>query len=398
MALYSPQIEVPTDYIPGYEKARALDPERADNYISHTIIGDPIADDLMELLSELPREESSRLIRLVMAAKDESELDDTPSLVREFWESIRTPPAWLDLEALDPGVRMFHRNANLVLGGMIGGVLVEGFSTNIAKSFFITGRLRDQGVRRLQQNNRHMVEIFMPGGMTMDGDGWKLSVRIRLVHAQVRRLLNASDDWDYNAWGMPISSAHVGFAIAAFSARLLKHMKNLGAIYNDQERKSFMEVWRYSGHLMGIPETILFRDEAEALEMFEVGRACEPSPSIECMVMANALINSAPLVAGITEPKQRRNLAQYVFRLSRALIGNPLADALMYPSSSTLGVLAWFRMQVFHQRTMSKFFPGIGRSANFNNFTSLLNVSLYDESGIDYRLPDHVYSEESKQW
>ena len=398
MALYSPQIEVPTDYIPGYEKARALDPERADNYISHTIIGDPIADDLMELLSELPREESSRLIRLVMAAKDESELDDTPSLVREFWESIRTPPAWLDLEALDPGVRMFHRNANLVLGGMIGGVLVEGFSTNIAKSFFITGRLRDQGVRRLQQNNRHMVEIFMPGGLTMDGDGWKLSVRIRLVHAQIRRLLKASDDWDYNAWGMPISSAHVGFAISAFSARLLKHMKNLGAIYNDQERKSFMEVWRYSGYLMGIPETILFRDEAEALEMFEVGRACEPSPSIECMVMANALINSAPLVAGITEPKQRRNLAQYVFRLSRALIGNSLADALMYPSSSTLGVLAWFRMQVFHQRTLSKFFPGIGRSANFNNFTSLLNVSLYDESGIDYRLPDHVYSEESKQW
>ena len=398
MALYSPQIEVPTDYIPGYEKARALDPERADNYISHTTIGDPIADALMELLSELPQEEASNLLRLVMSTEAGDDLDDTPSLLREFQESTRTPPAWLDLEALEPGIRMFHRNANLVLGGMIGGVLVEGFSTNIAKSFFITGRLRDQGVRRLKQNNRHMVEIFMPGGLAMDGDGWKLSVRIRLAHAQVRRLLNTSDDWDYNAWGIPISSAHVGFAIAAFSARLLKHIKSLGATYNDEERKSFMDVWRYTGHLMGIPETILFRDEAEALEIFKIGLTCEPSPGVESIVMANALINSAPLVAGIAEPKERRNLTKYVFGLSRALIGSPLADELMYPPSLTLGVLAWFRMQVLYQRTMGRFFPGITRTKNFDNFTSLLNVSLYDEAGIDYRLPDHVYSEQSKQW
>lgn len=393
-----PSIEVPTDYMPGYKEARTLDPQRADNYIAHTTIGDPAADALMELLSELPREESSKFLRLVMSSEDVDDQDDTPPLVREFRESIRTPPDWVNPEAFEPGIRMFHRNANLVLGGMIGGVLVEGFSTNIAKSFFITGRLRDQGVRRLKQNNRHMVEIFMPGGLAMDGDGWKLSVRIRLVHAQVRRLLNTSDDWDYNAWGVPISSAHVGFAIAAFSARLLKHIKSLGAIYNDEERKSFMDVWRYTGHLMGIPKTILFRDEAEALEVFKIGLTCEPSPSVESIVMANALINSAPLVAGIAEPKERRNLSKYVFGLSRALIGDPLANELMYPSSLTLGVLAWFRMQVLYQRTMGRFFPGIARTKNFDNFTSLLNVSLYDEAGIDYRLPDHVYSEQSKQW
>ena len=104
------------------------------------------------------------------------------------------------------------------------------------------------------------MEIFLPGGLYRDGDGWKLSVRIRIVHARLRHLLNNSEDWDTEAWGMPLSAAHLGYAISAFSARLLKHMKTLGAGYNAEEYASFMTVWRYTGHLMGIPETILFRD------------------------------------------------------------------------------------------------------------------------------------------
>ena len=68
----------------------------------------------------------------------------------------------------------FTGNSQVVLAAFVAGVLIEGFTTNIAKAFFITGRVRDQGVRRLGQNNRHMMEIFLPGGLYRDGDGWKL--------------------------------------------------------------------------------------------------------------------------------------------------------------------------------------------------------------------------------
>ena len=201
---------------------------------------------------------------------------------------------------------MFHRNSQVILAAFVTGVLIEGFTTNIAKSFFITGRVRDQGTRRLGQNNRHMMEIFLPGGLYMQGDGWKLSVRIRIVHARLRHLLNSSEDWDTEAWGAPISAAHLGYAISAFSARLLKHMKTLGASYNDEEYASFMAVWRYSGHLMGIPETILFHDADDALKLYEIGLMCEPDSPIESVVMAHSLVNSAPLIAGMTEPADRR--------------------------------------------------------------------------------------------
>ena len=49
-------------------------------------------------------------------------------------------------------------------------------------------------------------------------------------------------------------------------------------------------------HLMGIPGAILPGNEEEALNLFEIGSICEPPPDFESIIMANALVNAAPLV------------------------------------------------------------------------------------------------------
>ena len=391
-------MKIPTDYTPGYEKARAIAPDIADKYIAHTHVGDPLGEEMTDDLLKFKPEEASILIQNAMDNEGEEALREAPASLRKFFKEAETLPEWLDYSAFAPGVRMFHRNSQVILAAFVAGVLIEGFITNIAKSFFITGRVRDQGVRRLGQNNRHMIEIFLPGGLYRDGDGWKLSVRIRLVHAQLRHLLNRSEEWDTEAWGTPISAAHLGYAISAFSARLLKHMKTLGAQYNDEEYDSFMAVWRYSGYLMGIPETILFRDADEALRLWEIALTCEPDSPLESVVMAHSLVNSAPLIAGRTEPAARRELAGYVYRVSRGLIGNEFADSLMYPPLSAFGAVWWFRMQQRYGKVLSKLFPKRRQDSNFTRFTSLLDTSLFDEEGIRYTLPDHVYAEESTKW
>ena len=392
-------MNIPTDYTLGYEKARKVAPDMADNYVAHTLIEDPLAEAMTEDLAELDSsEESWRLIQKAVENPGKEGLRDAPASMREFFEEAESPPEWLDYAAFAPGVRMFHRNSGVILGAFVAGVLIEGFTTNIAKSFFITGRVRDQGVRRLGQNNRHMTEIFLPGGMYRYGDGWKLSVRIRIIHARVRHLLSSSEEWDAEAWGAPISAAHLGYAIAAFSARLLKHMKTLGAKYDDEERESFMAVWRYSGHLMGIPETILFRDEAEALKLYDIGLLCEPTAPLESIVMAHSLVNSAPLIAGMTSAPERQKLAKYVYRVSRGLIGRETADHLMYPKYSSLGVVTWFKLQQRYGHILNKLFPGQVQDDNFTRFNGLLETSLFDEEGIRYTLPDHVYAEESAKW
>ncbi len=210
-------MKIPTAYTDAYAKSRQVDAVRAENYVTHATVGDPLADKMVSDLEPLGREESARLISLGMHDQDGDALRDAPTSVREFFAHCAEPPDWLDLSSFLPGCLMFHRNTRLVLASMVGGVLIEGFSTNIAKSFFLTGRLRDQGVRRLKQNNRHMLEIFIPGGMKRHADGWAHSVRVRLVHAKIRRLLSRSDEWDSDELGTPISAAHLGFAISAFS-------------------------------------------------------------------------------------------------------------------------------------------------------------------------------------
>lgn len=205
-------LQIPSAYIEGYAKARLSDQLRADNYIKHTTIGDPELDPVMEELSSLPPADLHRFIEA--GIEQEKDLRDAPSALRNFFDHFEEPP-WLDYHAFSPGILVFNENVQLMLVAFVTGVLVEGFSTLIAKSFNVTKRVASTD-RRLKQNNRQLMEIFYPGGLHRDGDGWKLSTRVRFVHARIRNLLAKSDDWKYDAWGTPLSAAHLGFAISVF--------------------------------------------------------------------------------------------------------------------------------------------------------------------------------------
>jgi hypothetical protein len=385
-----------SDYRPGYEKVPAAEREIAANFCAHTRIGDQQCEAVIEELFDLG---DSNAYRLMKAAMDEDDkgLSDAPQSLLDFFEDISNPPAWWDPSATGPGIRSFHRHSDMILQAFAAGVLVEGFTTNIARSFIITGRLRDQGVRRLKNNNRHVMEIFWPEGLERQGDGWKLSVRIRLVHAQVRRLLRKAPDWDAEAWGDPISAAHLAFAGSAFSARLLKHSRRIGVPFSKEESDSFMMIWLYSAYLMGIPETILPRSEAEALKLYEVARICEPYPDFESVIMANALVSSVPLLLGLSLHGEGEELRKLAYTVARAFIGDELADQLKFPPAKTRGIIRQMWLNTKLRRFMRGLVAGQSRADRFNNFKSMVEVSVYDDS-ISYRLPDHVYSEQSERW
>ena len=149
---------------------------------------------------------------------------------------------------------------------------------------------------------------------------------------------------------------------------------------------------------MGIPDTILYQDEEEALRLFEIGSMCEPGREEESVAMANILIESAPLVIGITDTEERQELVKYVYKISRALIGNDLADQLHYPSCSTLGVLPWFWFRTRCQYTLEKLLPGVAQARSSDRFAALLDAAAFDDDGISYRMPDHLHASKSSWW
>ena len=385
----------PFAYTEGYVSARLHDLATADNYIKHTCMGDPELDPVMEEISSLPSEDLHRFIAAGIEQQTEV-LRTAPQALRDVFEHINEPPSWLDYKAFDPAVQAFYTRAGDILLALVTGVLIEGFSTLMSKPFSITGRMlqeTDVSIRQLKQVNRHLLEIFFPGGLLRKSDGWKLSVRIRFIHARVRQLMKTADEWNTKAWGTPISAAHMGFSTALFSHRLLEHSTSVGANYNQDEKDSIFELWRYVGHLMGVPETILYSSEQEAHRLFEIGSMCEPSPDTDAATISNALIQSIPLVAGLTDLDEQDSMRDMAYRISRALVGNLLANQLQFPKSISKGVL-----QMYRAKQLSVKLKKDVQLIKSENFLQLLNASQYDEVGVSYKMPDHVLASRSSEY
>lgn len=391
-------LKAPSAYRDGYVRARAVDREAADTYIRHTMIGDPALDPVMEELAELPPADLHRYIRAGVEQDDAAALRCAPQALRDFFDGLEVPD-WVDFEAFRPGQRaFFHNMGNMLIAYAIGSA-VEGFSTLVSKSFSITGRVTGLGPgaeRRLRQNNRHMVETYYPGGLQRDGDGWKIAMRIRFVHARMRKLLADSPAWDHAAWGTPLSAAHIGgIALYTFSIRQFEHAMAMGSAVSREERDSIVRIWRYGGHVLGVPAAILFTDEAEARRRYQIGHLCEPPPDEDAIGVANAVFKAIPAMAGVETEAERRSLQMYAYRLSRALIGNELADRYGYPNTirSRSAVLLYFRAKARLVKLLTR-----NRLMQEQAFTQIFEATQYDKGGILYKMPDHVRAAQQSPW
>ena len=389
---------VPSAYAATYAAARLKDPEMADRYVAHLTRGDDVLDPVMAELASLPSRELHKFIAAGIEERNDI-MRGAPQILRDFFDEVSAPPAWADFESYKPAARAFFENMTELLIAYAVGSAVEGFSTLVSKSFSITGRVTGLGLgaeRRLRQNNRHMVEVYYPESFRRRNDGWKISMRIRFVHSQIRRLLAESDAWDHEAWGTPLSQAHLGgISLFTFSIRQFEHAMALGASIDAAERESVVRVWRHAGHLLGVSESILFTDEADARALYGVAHMCEPPLDADAIAVANAVFKAIPAMAGLTDEAEKRKLAMYAYRLSRALIGNDLADRLGYPPTirSRRLVLQNYKWKQRIARTLHG-----SRMSKQDAFSQIFDSAQYDHEGISYRMPDHVRAAHSSPW
>ncbi len=389
-------LKAPTSYIEGYQRARAVNPRLADAYIQNTMAGDPLADAAIEDLEGFDRAIRHSLINAGMQGDDQG-MRDAPDSLKAFFRSVKSPPPFgFDADRALAGARAFHKYSDMFFVALVLCSLITGLTEGLAKAFWITGRTAGN-LRRVRQNTRHLVDITLPGGLDVFGDGWKLTLRIRLIHAQVRRLLISSDEWDVQREGVPLHMAHMGLAATGFSAFNLKAVRELGVSLTEEESDGFMHTWSYVTWLLGVPENLLFHTEEEAVRLRKMAHLCEIASGPKAVSVAHGYINTVPDLLGVTEPSKRKKLMSYLFKTSRALIGDELADAFEFPSQSTFGVLGLVRLQRRLQIIRSKIVPG-ATPHSLNNFAGMLQRSVYDDMGISYYMPDAVKDEDSRSW
>lgn len=313
----------------------------------YLMVGDPPADDLAALFSRLPPGHGLRLFNQALAQGIAS-LRRPPAALRAFFELAETVPPWVDWDTLDHGGEVFLR------AGPICAIALGCLSLPLAyslpdgnKPLVFSGNLVHRAARRLAETGHFLDVTCAPGGLRRFAPGYQTTLRVRLMHAQVRRLLLQTERWSVSELGVPINQAHMALTNILFSAVILEGVRRLGMSVADGDAQALMLLWRYSGYLSGVMPELAPPSEQEALrfktDLFDLSLP----PDEDARLLVRALME-APLKIAYA-PLARRLAAMSLTAqqaTARYLLGDTLADQLGLPKSvlvrlmPRLGVLA----------------------------------------------------------
>src|SRR5260370_32775934 len=98
-----------------------------------------------------------------------------------------------------------------------------------------TRNLVKRAARRLSETARFALETCLPGALRRSANGWKFTVKVRLMHAKIRLLIGRSQQWDTGAWGMPANQVDMVGTNLLFSVAQLDHLRRVGFHFSRDE-------------------------------------------------------------------------------------------------------------------------------------------------------------------
>jgi len=181
---------------------------------------------------------------------------------------------------------------------------------------------------RMYETTQHILQVtksldsIKPGGA-----GHVSSIRVRLLHAAVRRrILKLSherpDYFDVEKLGVPINDLDSIATIGTFSATLIwLGFPRQGIWLRKQEIEDYLAMWRLVAHYVGAP-TEYFATVEEAKCIMESILLSEVEPTETSKILANNIISSLQ-----SQPPSYAS-RDFLNASARWLNGNELADAL----------------------------------------------------------------------
>lgn len=178
---------------------------------------------------------------------------EAPASMRALFAERETPPAWLDMDQVDLGARVFRRYGP-ELFRFLGAITLEGYHNNsVVKPLVLTGAYAGGSTKsRFMETASFWVDVSEPGGLRPGGTGWATSMRVRVMHVFVRRRLLAHPEWRLDDWGVPISQADALITLMAGCIAPGFFLRVAGFRTSEEDIAAMMHFWRYVGHLMGV--------------------------------------------------------------------------------------------------------------------------------------------------
>jgi len=325
-------------------EARKRFGDRVDRLAPFLLRGDPLADAVIDEMREMPGGRGFALINEILA-QPAFPVDKRPPAIRAFFEHLDAVPVWVDWNTMRRGNELLLRSG--ILGGIVLGAasLVLGYtSPGGNKPLVFSGRLTEMAQRRLGETSRFVQAVGQYDGFRRTGEAFAITVRVRIMHAQVRQMLRKSPKWKTELWGEPINQHDMAATILLFSLVFLAGIRKLGIETDREESESFMHLWRYAGHVMGVDTEILPTGEFEAWSLAELIKATQGPPDADSRALTTALFDSALKSAKTSDERRLGLFRREMGRgLSRHLLGSELADQLGIPRTPAESAYYLFR-------------------------------------------------------
>jgi hypothetical protein len=315
---------VPSRFVPD-DAARRRFGSRLDRYALFLTKGDPLADAAAEALAPLPRGARAGLVSLGLEGRSTG-----VAALDALLASACAPPVWFDAARAARGGAVLRRTGAF-------GAVVLGFKSLMTsyaspagnKPLTFTRQLEVDTTRRLGETAQFIEAVSLPQTVTPGSPGFRATVRVRLVHAEVRRALLASPRWRLDDWGTPICQADMAATVLLFSSVLVDGLDALGLRVSPDEREDVLHLWRGVGRLMGVEEELLCANARDAVALWTMIQATQEPVDDDGRRLAKALLEGPLREAKSPGERARARLLVSLHRsLTRRLVGPALATSL----------------------------------------------------------------------
>lgn len=343
------------------EEARRRFGARVDRLGAFLDAGDPLADAAVEVLAGRSSEERERWVDQALTG----EVASLPAELRALRATLSELPFWADLDRARRGGEVLLRTG--FFGGLVLGFrsLVAGYCSPAGnKPLVFSGRLREAAPRRLSETGRFVSLVYRPGSLAPGAPGWVAAARVRLMHAQIRRLLRGSPRWDGPAWGAPINQVDMAGTTLLFSLVLVDGLRMLGFRIDREDCEDVLHLWRIGGWVLGVEPELLGATEPESRVLWELLEGTQAPPDADSAALAQALIEAPLHEARSSEERARaERFLPVAYGIGRHLVGDRYADALGYPRTPWRFVAPALRTIISGTGRLVGRFPGVDRLA-----------------------------------
>lgn len=230
--------------------------------------GDPLADAFVETVDAASsRPEVWRMFEQAIEHGAAS-VPGAPASLIDLLTDVDRDPDWVDHELVERGAKAFRRYGPAVFS-LAGAATLLGYTeSSIAKPLSLTGAYTGDSARgRHMHTARFWIDISEPGGLRQGGHGRATAMRVRVMHAVVRRKVIEHEEWDQAAWGVPICQSDALLTLIAGSLAPGFGLRLMGYRTSISEIEAMMHFWRYIGHLMGVRPRWYPADVKEAIQI-----------------------------------------------------------------------------------------------------------------------------------